>query len=194
MWRGRNGFVAFGQEQSPGYWRSVASCNGRSCHLRWACYSPTPDREPTSLIELQNELSFVIWLLLAILSAWIASSNAVCLKLASALVRFFRKSIEGLQINPHHLSRNLGTVFVAGLVLFGLTMQLDKGARHPRSERLGEQLRRRLGPESGFVTTPTRMPSSWPDTFPPSTTIPKEKLSGFRQAPTHVADERHREG
>jgi hypothetical protein len=127
MWRGGNAFVLLVRNNPRVIGAVLLPVTIVLAICAWLAIHGPPIESQHRFIQLQDELSFVIWLLLAILSAWVIWPNTACFKPASALARFFSRSIERLQINPHRLSRNLGIVFVAGLVLFGLKMQLDQG-------------------------------------------------------------------
>jgi len=77
-------------------------------------------------VELQNELSFAVWLLSAVLSAWIVSRNTGWLKPASAVVLSWSRSIAAGRMNRPHLLQALGRGLLVYLIVLGLTIQLKE--------------------------------------------------------------------
>jgi hypothetical protein len=78
-----------------------------------------------SYLELQDELSFLIWLLSAVLATWMIWANAAWLEPASAVSRFFRTSSGAPRINPRRISERLGIGFVICLIFLGLPVEVD---------------------------------------------------------------------
>ena len=85
---------------------------------------PTGGQSP--YVELQNELSFAVWLLSAVLSAWIVWRNTGWLKPASAVVLSWSRSIAAARMTRPHLLQALGRGFVVCLIVLGLTLQLKE--------------------------------------------------------------------
>jgi hypothetical protein len=77
-------------------------------------------------VELKNQLSFAVWLLSAVLSAWIVSRNTGGLKPASAVVLSWSRSTAAARINGQRLLHTLALGVVVCLIFFGLTMQLKE--------------------------------------------------------------------
>jgi hypothetical protein len=88
-------------------------------------YDPSIGSE-SRYFELQNELSFVVWLLSAVLSAWMVWANTGWLKPASAVVLSWRRSMGAPRISRHRLLETLASGVVVCLIFFGLTMQLKE--------------------------------------------------------------------
>lgn len=78
-------------------------------------------------IELENEFSFAIWVLLALLSAWIVWRNSAGLEPPSTLVRSLGRSSDALRINLRDLSHKIATASVVGLIVLGLVLQVKEG-------------------------------------------------------------------
>jgi hypothetical protein len=76
---------------------------------------------------LEDEVSFVFWLLSAILAGWMIWKDAGWLTLASALSRWYSRPISALRISTVRISQLLGIVVVPSLIVFGLTIQLGTG-------------------------------------------------------------------
>jgi len=94
-------------------------CAGLSIHG-----SPIGGQSP--YVELQNGLSFAVWLLSAVLSAWIVWRNTAWLKPVSAVVLSWSRSIAAARMTLPRLLRALAPGFVVCLIVLGLTMQLKE--------------------------------------------------------------------
>ena len=77
-------------------------------------------------VKLQNELSFAVWLLSAVLSAWIIWKNTGWLKPASAAVQSWSKSVAVTRMIRPRLLQALAAAIVLCLIFLGLTMQLKE--------------------------------------------------------------------
>lgn len=77
-------------------------------------------------VELQNELSFAVWLLSAVLSAWIVWRNTGWLRPASAVVPSGRRSVVAARMIKPRLLQALAAAIVLCLIFLGLTMQLKE--------------------------------------------------------------------
>ncbi len=73
---------------------------------------------------LQDETSFVVWLLSAMLAAWMIWADTAWLTPASALWRRCFGPIGKPQMSPLRISQISGIVLVAGMIVIGLTTQL----------------------------------------------------------------------
>jgi hypothetical protein len=76
---------------------------------------------------LEDELSFLLWLLLAMLAAWMVWADTAWLRPVLALSSLWSGSIGALRINPLFISKVLGTIVVIGLIVVGLTIQVQIG-------------------------------------------------------------------
>ena len=76
---------------------------------------------------LRSDPSFVVWLLSAILAAWMALAGTAWQSQASALLRWASRRIGALRISPMRISQVLVILVVAGLVVIGLRMQVKLG-------------------------------------------------------------------
>ena len=77
-------------------------------------------------VELQNDLSFAVWLLSAVLSAWIVWRNTGRLKHASTVVPSWRRSVAAARVVRPRLLQVLAAAIVVCLIFLGLTMQLKE--------------------------------------------------------------------
>jgi hypothetical protein len=74
---------------------------------------------------LEDEASCAIWLLSAMLAAWMVWADTEWLSMASGLLRWFQKPFDALRIRPLRVSQVFGIVVLASLVVLGLTIQSE---------------------------------------------------------------------
>jgi hypothetical protein len=127
LWRGGNAFVLVLKNNLRVISLASLAVTPVLAICAWFSIHGPPIRSQHRFAELQDELSFVIWILLALLSAWIVWRNIAGLEPSPTLLRSFRRSLDSLQIDPRGISRSLGMVLVVGLVVVGLKMQLEIG-------------------------------------------------------------------
>jgi hypothetical protein len=76
---------------------------------------------------LQDEVSFVVWLVSAIFAAWVAFAGTAWLKPVSSLFSLFSRPIGSLGDDPLRILRLLGIALLVGLIGKGLQTQLLVG-------------------------------------------------------------------
>ena len=76
-------------------------------------------------LEFQDEFSFLIWLLSAVLATWMIWANTAWLEPAARVSLFFRTSSGAPRINPRRIAARLGIGFVICLIFLGLKKQVD---------------------------------------------------------------------
>jgi hypothetical protein len=76
---------------------------------------------------IEDEVSFMVWLLSACLAVWMVWANHGWLTPASALSRRHSKQTGALQMSPPRVARLFGVVAVPCLIVLGLTIQLASG-------------------------------------------------------------------
>jgi hypothetical protein len=79
------------------------------------------------LAGLQDEVSFLVWLLTAILAGWLLLENSAWLGRVSALVRWRSGSSGALRTWVVRVSQVLGTAVVLYLLIAGVRMQIKTG-------------------------------------------------------------------
>jgi hypothetical protein len=127
LWRGGSAFVLLARNKARAIAITSLPVTIALAIFAWFDIHGPPKGSPHRFAHLQDELSFVVWILLAVLSAWIVWPNALCFQPASTVLRVLRRSIELLKISPQQLARKTALALIVGLVLFGLTMQLRMG-------------------------------------------------------------------
>ncbi len=147
MWRGGGAFMLLLKNKPRVI--SMASLAVTPWLAIWAWFSihGPPAASHHRFIELQDELSFAVWILLALLSAWLVFTGAAGLKPGLALVGTRRGVLDALQ-NPQGTARNLGLVLVICLVVFGLKIQFDMA-------------RANLDPNSSANSSPDAEAGTW---------------------------------
>ena len=105
-------------------WFPVAVLLAASAWL-WMHGSGTASQFPNA--SLEDEFSFVIWLLSAILAAWMIWANTAWLTPASARIRSSFLRIGALRLSLARISQLCAMVVLAGLIIIGLTMQIQIG-------------------------------------------------------------------
>lgn len=75
----------------------------------------------------QDEASFLVWLLSAIMAGWMAWSGTTWLHSASAFLRWCFRPLRVLRINPLHIAKVFGILLLVGLIGKGLTAQIRIG-------------------------------------------------------------------
>jgi hypothetical protein len=76
---------------------------------------------------IQDKTSFLVWLLTAILAAWMIKSDTAWLASTAVLLRRYSVPIRALQIRPVCILQLLGIIVVVSMIVAGLTMQLKIG-------------------------------------------------------------------
>ena len=88
---------------------------------------PPPIGSHSQYLELQDELSFVVWLFSAVLAAWMIWANAGWLKPVSAASTFWRTLTSAPRLSLQRLFQLVVTSVVICLILCGLRLQLQAG-------------------------------------------------------------------
>ena len=78
-------------------------------------------------IELEDEFSFAVWVLLALLSAWVVWRDVAGLKSSSTLMQSLRRSSDALRINLRDMLAKIAAASVVGLIVLGLVLQVQGG-------------------------------------------------------------------
>jgi hypothetical protein len=76
---------------------------------------------------LEDELSFTFWVLSAIFAAWMVWAGRAWPSQVAAFLRWCSRPSAALRMSPMRISRVLGAVVFAGLVVVGFVMQLKIG-------------------------------------------------------------------
>lgn len=127
MWRGANALISLAKN-SPrllGLVGCPLAVILTGCAWLWMNGSGIASHLYNAGIE--DEVSFMVWLLTAILAAWMVWADQGWLTPAFALFSRHPKPTSALRIRPLHILELLGAVVVPSLIVLGLTIQVGNG-------------------------------------------------------------------
>jgi len=126
LWRGGEALVMLAEKKPRVMgvvWLPMGTLLTACTWLRMRGYLPSH----LPYAGLRDDPSVVVWLFSAILAAWMVWANTAWLTSASAFLRRFYRPIGALRISPLRISESFGIIVVAGLIILGLTMQIEIG-------------------------------------------------------------------